>query len=96
MDGSAPDVLSPLLQYGPLGIMTVMLLFGFLVPKWVYDAMKTDRDKWQSAAEKEQDAHDVTRQVVRDLAAREGASTELGKTALGILQGLDHTARGGS
>lgn len=90
------DLVTPLLQYGPVGLMATMLLLGWLIPKWAYEQMRADRDQWRTAAEKEQVAHDVTRQLARDLATREGASTELGRTALGILQGLDRTATRGA
>ena len=90
------DIITPLLQYGPVGLVATMLILGWLVPRWAYDQIRADRDQWRSAAEKSEAAHDVTRQLARDLATREGASTELGRTALGILQGLDHSSRGAS
>lgn len=48
-EGASPDITNYLLQYGVLGLVVIGLLAGrFLVPAWVYSAMREERDAARS------------------------------------------------
>ena len=88
------DVVTYLLNYGVLGIMVILILFGQLVPKATLSFMRTDRDEWKKAYDAESTAHANTRQALKEQIARSEAAVETAKTATALLDRLGH--RGGS
>jgi hypothetical protein len=90
-----PDLISTILQWGVPGVMLVLLLMGWLIPRGAHEQMKADRDKWQEAFEKEREAHDATRDALADASRSASAAVETARTTAGILSTLGHTTRPG-
>lgn len=96
-EASSPDFVATLLQWGPPGVIIVLLLTGMLVTKGAYEQMKTDRDRWEAAYSKEQDAHATTRDALADTSRSAAAAVETARTTTQILSSLGHsTARPGN
>jgi hemoglobin-like flavoprotein len=87
-----PEYISQILQWGPPGVVIVLLLLGVLVTKGQYDQMKAERDKWQAAYEKERDAHDSTREALAESVKTASASLETARTTTALLTNLGHLA----
>lgn len=49
--GGGIDPTSALTIYGPIGIIAVLMMIGWLVPKYAYDAVVADRDRLRTLAE---------------------------------------------
>ncbi len=92
-----PDLITAILQWGVPGVVIVLLLLGWLIPKGAHEQMKTDRDKWQEAYERERDAHAETRDALADASRSAAAAVETARTTTGLLTHLGHsTGRPGS
>lgn len=89
-DDAATDFFSPLLQYGPLGIIVILFLTGWVVSKSVYDSIKEERDNWRKAFETEQAAHQITRDASVESNRRGDAAVEAARTAAATLNALHH------
>ena len=85
-----PDLWSPILQYGAIGAILLLVLFGWLVPRKYIEDMKKDRDEWRQACKDEQAAHQVTRDALALANARAEVGLEAGRTAAAMLAHLDH------
>lgn len=79
------DVLDYLLNYGVLGVMCVLLLLGFVVPRPTVQDIKADRDEWRLAYETEAQAHQATRDALASANERAEAAVETARTANAIL-----------
>lgn len=90
LEGSDP--IAPLLQWGVLGIILVLILLGWLIPKGMYQQMKADRDDWRGTYEKERDAHQATRDALADASRSASAAVETARTTTGLLSRLGHQA----
>lgn len=88
--GSSPDFVSTIIQWGPPGVVLVLLLTGMLITKGAHEQMKADRDEWRGAYEKERDAHAATRDALADASRAAAAAVETSRTATGLLSHLGH------
>ncbi|MDX3077852.1 hypothetical protein [Streptomyces sp. MI02-7b] len=80
--GVGPDVskvIGKLGQYGPVGLFLILLLIGFIVPKWAIDALTREKDNWRTAFEQERAAHQVTREQLAKAEERGDVAIEQGK-----------------
>lgn len=94
-DPVAPDFVTPLLQYGLPGVVVVLFLMGWLIPKGVHESVKAERDQWRKAWETEQAAHQLTRSALSEANGRAEAAVEAAKTAAATLGALQHLPAGG-
>lgn len=91
--GDPTDVnklLTPLLQYGVLGLMVVFIILGVLVPRYVMTALTNEKDNWRTAFERERDAHQLTREQLAKAEERGDVATEQGKTLTKLLEELGY------
>ncbi|WP_432043780.1 hypothetical protein [Streptomyces cadmiisoli] len=91
--GGGPDIGKLVLtfaQYGVVGLVVVLMMFGVLVPSYVMKLLTADRDAWRNAFEKERDAHEVTRQQLAAAQASAEVATEQGLAMVRMLEGLGH------
>ncbi len=91
----APEYLTQILQWGPPGVVIVLIVMGVLIPKGAHEQMKQDRDDWKSAYDRECEAHDATRNALVELTRVGEANLQASQTALALLQNLGHIARRG-
>lgn len=87
---TTPDLLTPLVQYGPLGIVLLLILVGLLVPKGAVEQIRIDRDEWKEAFRAEQKAHQATRDALAEANGRAEAAVEAARTTAGMLRDLGH------
>lgn len=93
---SSPDVVGTILQWGPAGVVIVLLLTGVLVTRGNHDDVKSERERWRAAYEKECEAHDETREALAEASRSATAAIETARTTTGLLSHLGHpTARPG-
>lgn len=94
-DGAANaiDMLGPFLNYGVLGLLVLLILFGWLVPKGVVDDLKSDRDAWRTAAEKAREANGVTQSALQVAQGQAGLALETSKTLTAVFDRLGHLPR---
>ena len=88
-EDSGPDI-GQFAQYGIVGVVVVMLMVGYIVPKYVMSNLTADRDSWRLAFERERDAHDLTRQQLAKAEERGDVATEQAKTLVRLLEELGH------
>ncbi len=93
---AAADWVTTILQWGPPGVVIILLLSGVLVTKGHHDAVVTDRDQWRQAYEREVEAHDETRTGLVEANRSAAAAVETARTTTGLLSHLGHTPRSGS
>lgn len=84
------NLISPLLQYGVLGLVLVFVVLGILVPRYVMTNLLAEKDSWRQAFEKERDAHELTRQALAKAEERGDVAIEQGKTLTRLLEDLGH------
>jgi hypothetical protein len=92
-EDSGPDIaklIGQFTQYGIVGVVVVMLMVGYIVPKYVISNLTADRDSWRLAFERERDAHDLTRQQLAKAEERGDVAIEQGKTLTRLLEELGH------
>ncbi|MFF0822419.1 hypothetical protein ACFYUR_18815 [Micromonospora haikouensis] len=89
------NVFGAILQWGVPGIVLVLILLGWLIPKGAHEQMKADRDTWRSAYETERDAHQATRDAFIDASRAANAAVETARTATGLLDKLGHPTHPG-
>lgn len=90
--GDAPAYITQILQWGPPGIIVVLILTGVLVTKGQLDQMRQDRDSWRAAYDKEVEAHTATRTALAEAVKAAGSSVEVAKTTTSLLTQLGHVA----
>lgn len=90
--GAAPEYISSLLQWGPAGVVIILIVSGVLVTKGHLEQTKTERDQWRAAYEKERDAHEQTRDALGELTRTSTAALETAKTTAALLTNLGHIA----
>jgi uncharacterized membrane protein len=83
-------MLTPLLQYGVLGLMVVFIILGVLVPKYVMTNLLAEKNSWREAFEKEREAHQLTREQLAKAEERGDVATEQGRTMTRLLEELGH------
>lgn len=94
---TAPDFVATILQWGPPGIVLVLLITGTLITKGNHEDVKTERARWQEAYEKERTAHELTREALADSSKSAAAAVETAKTTAALLTHLGHqTSRSGT
>ena len=86
----APDVFTQLVQYGLAGIVLALLITGMIVPRYILEQIKADRDEWRAALRDEQAAHKATREAAVEANARAEAAVEAAKTTALMLRELGH------
>ena len=84
------DFIATIIQWGPPGVVLVLLLTGMLITKGAHEEVKTDRDRWRDAYEKERTAHDASRDALADTASSAAAATEAARTTAALLTSLGH------
>ncbi|MFD8685380.1 hypothetical protein [Streptomyces sp. NPDC059651] len=77
-------------QYGVVGLIVVLLIFGILVPKYVMAGLMAEKDNWRSAFEQERAAHQVTREQLAKAEERGDVATEQGRAMNALLLELGH------
>ena len=87
---TTPDVMTSILQWGPAGVVIVLLLTGVLITRGNHEDVKAERDRWQAAFEKERSAHELTRQALADANRTGAAAVETSKTTAALLDRLGH------
>jgi hypothetical protein len=87
---SESEILSTLVTWGPGGVFLALILFGVVEPKRAVTTATSDRDRWQEAFVKEQEAHQKTREALAKAEERAEASTEAAKTTAALLEELGH------
>jgi hypothetical protein len=90
--GTSPDLAATILQWGPGGVVLILLLTGMLVTKGNHDDVKAERAKWQDAYEKERSGHELTREALADSSKSAAAAVETAKTTAALLTHLGHPA----
>lgn len=85
-----PEVLNPLLQYGLPGVVILLFLIGWIIPKSVYETLKTELAEVHKALATEQAAHQLTRATLAEANGRADAAVEAARTAASTLQALRH------
>lgn len=94
---STPDYITTILQWGPPGVVIVLLLTGVVVTRGNHEDVKAERDRWRQAYERECAAHDETRQALAESSRAASAAVETARTTTGLLSHLGHPpARPGS
>jgi hypothetical protein len=84
------NLVSPLLQYGVLGLLVIFIVVGILVPKYVMTNLMSEKDRWREAFEKEREAHQLTREQLAKAEERGDVAVEQGKTLTRLLEELGH------
>lgn len=85
-----PEALNPLLQYGLPGVVILLFLIGWLIPKSVYETLKSELAEVHKALATEQAAHQLTRATLAEANGRADAAVEAARTAAATLQALKH------
>ncbi len=93
---AAGDWVANLLQWGPPGVVIVLLLTGVLITRGNHEDVKNDRDQWRAAYERECEAHDETRTALAEANRSAAAAVETARTTTGLLSHLGHPSRSGS
>jgi hypothetical protein len=88
----AGEVMGQVLQWGPAGVVIVLILTGVLVTRGQMQQMQADRDQWKAAYERECNAHDTTRTALVEANRGSAASIETARTATALLSNLGHVA----
>lgn len=83
-------MINPLLQYGVVGLVLVLVVVGILVPKYVMTNLMGEKDNWRTAFERERDAHQLTREQLAKAEERGDVATEQGKTLTRLLEELGY------
>ncbi len=86
-----PDLITSILQWGVPGVVVVLLLLGWLIPKGAHEQMKIDRDQWKDAYEREREAHAATRDALADASRAAAAAVETSRTTTTLLSTLGHS-----
>lgn len=84
------DPVQLILQWGPAGVVIVLLLTGVLVTRGNHDDVKQERDRWRQAYERECEAHDETRAALAEAGRSAGAAVETARTTTALLSHLGH------
>ena len=82
------DALSLLTQWGPLGLVLVLVLLGVLVPRPTVDLLKQQLEREQQAHDKEREAHGKTRAALSEETKRGDAAVQAAQTAQRLLDRL--------
>lgn len=82
--------LSPLLQYGTVGLVLAMVVIGILVPRYVMTNLMSEKDNWRTAFERERDAHQLTRENLAKAEERGDVAIEQGKTLTKVMEELGY------
>ena len=90
------DITAIILQWGPAGVVIVLLLSGVLVTKGHLAEVKAERDQWRAAYQQEAEGHDETRAALAEQARAASAAVETARTTTGLLSTLGHPGRSGS
>ncbi len=87
---AAADWVTTILQWGPPGVVIILLLSGVVVTRGHHEAIVNDRDQWRAAYEKECSAHDETRAALAEASRSAAAAVETARTTTGLLGHLGH------
>lgn len=88
--GTALDALTPLFNYGVLGLVLLLILLGWLVPRPGVADLKADRDAWRTAFDKEREGHQVTQSALQVAQGQAALSLETSKTLTSMFDRLGH------
>lgn len=86
-------VLGYLLNYGPLGLVLVFILVGWLVPRGSVAQIIKDRDAWREVAAQERAARQAAELALEEAGRRAEVAIEVARTANALLEKL-HQAGG--
>lgn len=85
----SPDVIGLLLNAGLAGIMLVLFLRGWIVPKPSADRLAKESDQWRKFYEQERAAHETTRRAhAEEIKAALQAAAEGSQIAAALLSEL--------
>lgn len=85
-----PEVLNPLLQYGLPGVVILLFLVGWIIPKSMYETLKSELAEVHKALATEQAAHQLTRATLAEANGRADVAVEAARTAASTLKALQH------
>jgi hypothetical protein len=82
-----PNILSYLLNAGLAGLVLVLFVKGFIVPKPSWDRMFKEMEQWRKLYESERAAHELTRKAhAEETRAALAAAAEGSQTATALLE----------
>jgi hypothetical protein len=90
------DVTAAILQWGPGGVVILLLLSGVLVTKGHLQEVKAERDQWRAAYQQEEQGHNETRSALAESSRAASAAVETARTTAGLLSNLGHIGRPGN
>lgn len=82
------DLATVLINSGPVGIVVLLFVLGWIVPKPTVDRMGVDKDQWRQLYETERSAHETTRKALVDQAAAATAAIAAAQTTEKLLSEL--------
>lgn len=80
------DVITYLLDFGPLGIGVVLFGLGYIVPRPILAEVRADSEKWRQAFEDERAAHTATREALAVANNRAEAAVEAARVTTKLLE----------
>lgn len=81
----SPELIDLLLKAGPTGVVILLFVLGYVVPKPAADRMAADADRWRQAYETEHAAHETTRGALIDQAKAATAAIAAAQTTEKLL-----------
>lgn len=78
---------------GLAGIGLIAFFNRWIVPGASLTEMREERDEWKTLYEKEQQAHQATRDAFTAASQRADASVEAGRVALALVESMQRQAR---
>lgn len=84
------DPITWLVASGPIGVILVLVIFGWLEPKRSVDRLEEERDRWRAAYEKEQEASSQLRQALREAQVATDTANANAAVTVGLLRDLGH------
>lgn len=84
-----PNILGILANAGQAGLVLLLFLRGWIVPKPAVDRMTRDADRWRRLYESERAAHETTRKAhVEEIRAHLAAGAEGAQVAAAVLTAI--------
>lgn len=80
-----PELIDWLLKAGPTGVVILLFVLGYVVPKPAADRQAAESDRWRQAYETEHAAHETTRLALIDQAKAATAAIAAAQTTEKLL-----------